>query len=286
VDFDTVANELFGLAPAAFIERRNAMAARAGSEGDPQLAAKIKALRRPTVGAALVNALVRERREVIDSFVTLSAALRDAQDRSDGQQIRDLAGSRQNLMRVLDRHIADLASERGLTASRTVQQEVHATMLAALSNTQAEATVLGGRMESGLNDGTFAANAPAAAARPKSASHTEPESAGSASTRRIESAQRKLNDANASAAAAVDDVEKLAAAAAGAQRELTDLDNQLDETLRQARRLERERSTADRKVATARDAHAEAVRRAQTLRDAAAKANTAYEFENTNRPHS
>lgn len=275
VDFDAVADELFGSAPAAFIAERNSAAALASSEGDAELAAKIKALRRPTVAAALVNALVRERAEAIADFLALGAELGDAQARGDGQEMRALAGRRQQLMQALDRDVAELASERGLTATRGVLQDVHATMLAALSDPRAEAVVRGGRLESALTDGAFADSLPAATVRPKAAGHA-------AASGRIESAERKLNEANASAAAADEAVAKLAAAVSSAQVELAELDSQLDETLKHARRIERERSTVDRKVTTARDAHADAVRRAKALREAAAKAKTTYEHESAN----
>jgi hypothetical protein len=267
VDFDAVADELFGLAPASFVERRNALAALALSDGDEHLAARIKSLRRPTVGAALVNALVRERADVMSSFLSLGAELRDAQARGDGQQIRELLGHRQELMRVMDSQAAELANERGLTATRAVLQDVHATMLAALSDPRAEAIVRAGCLESALNDATFADRPPAATSGLKKAS------------RRIESARRKLDEANASAAAADDAIARLAAEVNEAQCALADLDRKLDEALEQARRIERDRSTADRKVTTARDAHASAVRRARALREAAADAKAAYDHQ-------
>lgn len=270
MDFDAAADELFGLPPTAFIERRNALAELARSEGDEQAAARIKVLRRPTVGAALVNALVRERGEDVASFLTLGAELRDAQARGDGQQMRALAGRRQELMRVVDRHVAELARERGLTATRAVQQDVHATMLAALSDPRAEAIVRGGRLESALNDGIFADSAPAAAVRPKSARDTDAESVGSASNRRSGLAAQRLNEANARAAAADHAVETLTAVVSRAQLEFAGLDSQLDEALERARHIERDRSDADRKLTTARDALADAIRLAKALRDAAA----------------
>jgi len=279
VDFDAVADELFVLPPASFIERRNALAAAATADNDPKLAARIKALRRPTVGAALVNALVRERSEVITNFLTLGAELRDAQAGGDGQQVRALVRDRQQLMRNLDRHVAELAKERGLTATRAVQLDVHATFLAALSDAKAEAIVRGGCLESALSDGTFADSAPATDAHPSPARHTDTQSTGSTSTRRIASAERKVNEANASAAAADHAAEKLAAAVSSAQAELADLETQLAETHERARLFEQQRSTADRNVAAAREAHVDAVRRAKTLRDAAAIAKTAYERE-------
>jgi chromosome segregation ATPase len=279
VDFDAVADELFGLPPATFIERRNALATAARSDDDEQLAARIKSLRRPTVGAALVNAFVRERRERFTAFLTLGADLRDAQASGDGQQLRALAGRRQQLMRDLDRDLAELASARGLSATRAVQQEVHATMFAALSDPQAEAIVQRGRLESALVDGTFADRAPADTERRTSQSHPDAESAKSSSPGRIESAKRKLDEANASAAAADHAVEKVAAAVSSAQGELADLDNQLEETLKRARQIERDRSTVNRKVATAQSAHTDAIRRAKVLHEAAAKAKARYEHE-------
>jgi hypothetical protein len=282
VDFDAVADELYVLAPGAFIERRNSLAAAAREDNDARLATKIKALRRPTVGAALVNALVRERGEIVAGFLTLGGELRDAQSRGDGQALRVLAGRRQQGMRDLDRHIGELAKERGLTATRAVEQDVHATMLAALSDPEAEAVVTAGRLESALSDTTFADRAPVATTRPRTVSHPKPESVTSSSTHRIESAERKLNEAKAIATDATDAVERLAAAVSTAQRELADLDNQLEETLKHVRRLERDRSTANRKVTTARDAHADAIRRAKVLREAASKAKTAYDHEKAN----
>jgi hypothetical protein len=267
------------LAPAAFIERRNALAARARREGDEQVAARIKAIRRPTVGAAIVNALVRERGEVMSSLHALGAELRDAQACGNGPRMRNLLGRRQELMRVLDLRVVELASERGLTATRAVLQDVHATMLAALSDPQAEAIVRSGRLESALTDGTFADSPPAATTDQNEAIYTDAEPVGSSSTRRIESAQLKLHDANASATAADEAVEELAAAVINAQHELADLDSELEETLKRAWRIERDTSTADRKVTTAQDAHADAVRRAKALREAAAKAKAAYEHK-------
>jgi hypothetical protein len=265
VDLNAVADELYVLAPAAFIERRNALVALARSDGDAELAGEIKALRRPTVGAALTNALVREGGEVIASFFTLGAQLRDAQARGDGQQMRALASRRQQLMRDLDGEIAELATERRLTATRAVLQDVHATMLAALSNPRAEEVVRGGRLESALNDDRFGADPPAVTGGQPSASRT--------------GAEGKLNEAIASAAAADHAVEKLAADLSSARRELAELDNQLEETLKQARRLERDKLIAGQLVATAMDAHADASKRAEVLRAAADKARSTYERE-------
>jgi hypothetical protein len=271
VDFNAVADELFGLPPAGFIERRNVLAAAARSDNDTQLADRIKALHRPTVGAALVNAFVRERGDVFAGFLSLGTELRDAQARGDGEQLRALAGRRQQLMRDLDRDIAVLAEERELTATRAVQQDVHATMLAALSDPQAAAIVRSGHLESALHQSSLADAAPR---------HTDRESAQSSSTDARESAERALNEANASAAAADRAVEQLAAAVSSAQLAVFDLENQLAETLNRARLIDGEKSVAEGKVAAAQDAYTEAIKEAKVLRGVATKARTTYEREN------
>ena len=55
------AKELFGLAPEGFIEARDALARQLAEDGEPELAAAIKKLRKPTVVAWSVNAASRER---------------------------------------------------------------------------------------------------------------------------------------------------------------------------------------------------------------------------------
>ena len=51
---------LYALSPAKFVAARDALARQLGAEGKPD-AARVKALRRPTIAAWLLNAVVHER---------------------------------------------------------------------------------------------------------------------------------------------------------------------------------------------------------------------------------
>src|SRR4051794_39702905 len=77
VDADEVAGELYALPPGQFTASRNARVKDAKAAGDQQAAARIAALRKPTVLAWLVNLLVRELPEQIGGFLDLGDALRD-----------------------------------------------------------------------------------------------------------------------------------------------------------------------------------------------------------------
>ncbi|HZG95712.1 MAG TPA: hypothetical protein VEZ46_13480, partial [Mycobacteriales bacterium] len=71
-------DELYGLPPEEFVTRRDALARELRSS-DRGASAEIKALRRPTVGAWLVNQLARAEAEALDELLETGAALRDTQ---------------------------------------------------------------------------------------------------------------------------------------------------------------------------------------------------------------
>src|SRR3954451_15244743 len=58
-DADVRSSRLYGLAPEEFTAERNALAAELKAEGDPEGAAHVKALRKPTRAGWEVNRLVR-----------------------------------------------------------------------------------------------------------------------------------------------------------------------------------------------------------------------------------
>ena len=65
-DLRAIAEELYGLRPEGFTEARTAAEKRVRSVGDRELAARVKALRRPAVSAWAVNLLVRERAALVE----------------------------------------------------------------------------------------------------------------------------------------------------------------------------------------------------------------------------
>ena len=72
---DEIIDRLYGLPLAEFTAARNEAAAELNKEDRE----RVKALRKPTAAAAAVNRLVREHRDDVDTFLSASAALRDAQ---------------------------------------------------------------------------------------------------------------------------------------------------------------------------------------------------------------
>ena len=70
-------DELYGLAPTEFTAARNAKAAAARKAGLADVAAALKELRKPSVGAWLANLLVRERSKEIESLIALGDGLRE-----------------------------------------------------------------------------------------------------------------------------------------------------------------------------------------------------------------
>ena len=73
------AKELYGLAPEGFIEGRDALAVQLADEGEHQVAAAIKKLRKPTVVAWAVNTASRERPADVAALLRAGDDLRQAQ---------------------------------------------------------------------------------------------------------------------------------------------------------------------------------------------------------------
>lgn len=83
-----IADELYALPPEEFVAVRDARAREA--RGTP-LAAEVRALRRPSVAAAAVDALVRAHPAVVEHVLALGAELRAAQAALAGEDLRRLA---------------------------------------------------------------------------------------------------------------------------------------------------------------------------------------------------
>ena len=77
-----VADELYALPLDQFTPERDARAKAA--KGDKDLVAALKALRKPSLAAWVVNLLVRRETEQVDQVLAIGAALREAQEAMDG----------------------------------------------------------------------------------------------------------------------------------------------------------------------------------------------------------
>ena len=93
-DLLDVADELYGLLLADFTPARDA---RAKELKGTELAAQVKALKKPTMSAWVANMLVRHETEHVDQVLAVGEALRDAAASLDGKELRELTKQRRQL---------------------------------------------------------------------------------------------------------------------------------------------------------------------------------------------
>jgi hypothetical protein len=174
-NLDTTLNELYGLDPTEFTARRDALASDARKAGDRDLAAAIKALRRPSVAAAAVNRMVRGEPEEIERLTALGSGLRKAQEELSGDDLRALGRQRQQLVGGLVQQARRLADRSGRPITDAAAREVEATFEAALADEAAGRVVRQGRLVRSLQrSGMDPVDLEGAAAGPAGASAAIP----------------------------------------------------------------------------------------------------------------
>ena len=151
-DLRTVAAHLYGLRPDEFTAARTAAEKAARADGDRELAAAVKALRRPAVAAWAVNLLVRRRAEVVEEVVELGEQLRQAQSLLQGDALRDLARQRRQLVTAVASQAQALAAAEGdQQLSDAALRQVADTLHAAMTDRQAAAAVRSGLLAQPLS---------------------------------------------------------------------------------------------------------------------------------------
>lgn len=151
---DDVADELYAVVPSGFIATRDARFKEARSAGDESLAAAIKALRKPSAAAWLVNLLARSG---LDDLGDVAQRMRDAQANLDAQAMKDVGHERSRVVTALVERAVALASEADPTFrdSDAVRDQLTATLVAAVADPGAEAAVTSGRLVSPLSYAGF-----------------------------------------------------------------------------------------------------------------------------------
>ncbi len=189
MDFDAVADELYGVPREEFIRTRNA---RASEAEDRSLAARIKALRKPMLAAWLVNRLARERPDDLAELAALGHELRTAHEELAGGRLRELSVRRRETVDALTLAAREIGREAGLGVSDTVTDQVHATLQAALAGGEAADLVAAGRLATPLDpsDAQQWLTAGTLVERPMSAVPDEGDSGEQLSARRAKLAQR------------------------------------------------------------------------------------------------
>lgn len=146
VDFDSVADELYAVAPSDFVAARRTAIASAKEAGDKALAKELAGLRKPTTTGWALNVIVRAEPEGVERLLDLGAALRSAQQALRGDELRSLATRRAAALSALTDRAAAAARERGHELSETVLREVGQSLSAALADPDIGADLRRGRM--------------------------------------------------------------------------------------------------------------------------------------------
>jgi hypothetical protein len=284
-----IADELYGLAPAEFTPTRDARA-KALKREDPALAQQVKALRKPSLAAWVVDQLVRRETEQVDQVIAVGAALRAAQADLDGEELRALTRQRRQLTAAVTARARAVAAGLGQKVTPAVSDQVEATLTAAMVDEGCARAVRSGLLVAALTSTGVDAVDPAPAlalpealgfaatarsseptARPELHVVPDPE----ADRKALAAAQQVLAEADAkraradeALAAAVAEVEELEARSMQVQAEIDELRRRLAELETRSEEVDDELADAEDVRAEAQDALAEAGR----ARDAAAAA--------------
>jgi len=151
VDLDGVAHEIYGLPPEEFIDARNAKAKVIAAIGDPQLAAEVRKLPKPTVVAWLANTLVRERRPEVAELIALGVQIREAHLRGARYEMRQVADRRRRLIGKLVEAASKSATEAGHSIGPQGQRLLEETLEAAVVDPESAAALEEGRLSGPLH---------------------------------------------------------------------------------------------------------------------------------------
>jgi hypothetical protein len=274
VDLDTAADELYGVSPDDFIERRQQLVAETKQAGDRELASQIGKLRRPTRSAWLINLLARKEPDNINALFELGAALQEAQQRMAGDELRQLSAERRKTVDAMARRAVELGRQQDYDAPDGALQEVGQTLQTALGDREIADLVRAGRLTQAVTYGGFGTTDLASAlgaslptkapSRPQKAAEAAPQRAPK-QRREAEKAAAEARERATEARQAAESAEDDAEAATQRADDLADQVESLRTQLRQTESAERE----------ARDQARAARKQYQELRQAALSAEQA-----------
>ena len=142
-----IADELYGLPLRDFTPARDV---RAKELKGTDLAKQVKALRKPSVAAWVVNLLVRRESEQIEQVLSVGAALREAQASMSGDALRELTRQRRQLTAAVTTQARRTAREEGTKVTDAVADQVEATLTAAMVDADCAKAVRSGMLVAAL----------------------------------------------------------------------------------------------------------------------------------------
>ena len=147
--------QLYAVPLADFMTTRAALVAQARAAPNRPLAQQIGKLRKPSVAAALLNALIRARPDLVADLDSVGAQLRAAQASLHGTALGALRPARDELIAGWLAGATDLARAAGSALSAAAETEVRDTVIAALASAEASAAVASGTLVRALSYSGF-----------------------------------------------------------------------------------------------------------------------------------
>ncbi len=282
-----IADELYALPLGDFTPARDA---RAKELKGTDLAAPVKALKKPSLAAWVVNLLVRRDADQVDQVLTLGAALRDAAAGMDGDELRTLTKQRRQLTAAVTTGARAQAASAGVKVTQAVADQVEATLTAAMVDPRCAEAVRSGLLVTALaSTGVDEVDLSAAVATPEAlgftATRVEPgppdlhvvpdpdadEKAVAAARERVEAAAAGVTTAEKALAAATATVDDLEARTMQLQAEIDELRGKLAERESAYEEVDEELSEAEDARSEAEATLAEAARDREAAEKALAK---------------
>ncbi len=278
-----IADELYGSSLPDFTPLRDA---RVKELKGTELAPRVKALKKPSLAAWVVNLLVRHEGEQVDQVLAVGASLRAAQAAMSGDDLRALTRQRRQVTAALTQQARALASDGGVKVTQAVADQVESTLTAAMLDERCSQAVRSGLLVTALSttgvgevdltgavalpDALGFSASPAQVApqvRPDLRVVPDPEAEQKAlagAREALEAADEELSEAHQAYAEATGAVERLEARAMQLQAEI-------DEVKRRLAELEAGYEEVDEEIGDAEDSRTDA----QQALDEAAEARTA-----------
>ncbi len=146
-----VADGLYAGSLADFTPTRDARAKALKAAGEADLAAQVKALKKASLAAWVVDLFVRREAEQVDQVLAMGAALREAQAGMSGDDLRALTRQRRQLTAAITQQVRSLASEEGVRVTQAVADQVEATLTAAMIDERCGRAVRSGLLVSAIS---------------------------------------------------------------------------------------------------------------------------------------
>lgn len=258
--------DLYALAPEEFTAARDEAARQDKS---------LKALRKPSVAAWVVNTLVRREPALLEQLVDLGAALREATSARQGDQLRELTEQRHQLVQAVTVQAIALV---GRDIAQAVRTEVSQTLEAAMADPGSAAAVQSGQLVRALSYAGFGGVdlEGAVADLPKAKPDAKPDvKAKGDSSKKVQKLEAAALDAQGALDDAVRLAERTTQAFDAAEAESSEAADHVTAAEERAEALRQQVKQTEQELQQARSRHSKASRELEDLQRKAERATKA-----------